>query len=215
MKRAGVYCRVSTSDQSVAMQLDELREYADKRDFDIVAEYVDEGVSGAKTKRPGLNAMMEDARRRKFDLLLVWKVDRLGRSLSHLVRLVDEFGALGVDLVSLCDPGLDTSTPQGKLVFAVVGACAEFERALAVERTRAAMRAAKRRGKRIGRPRVFVSRVKLAQGVERGASIAALARELGVSRHVVRRELTEMGLSERNARVEGASARDAEAQTAH
>ena len=155
--RVALYARCSTSDQSVDLQLDSLRDYAKARSFTVVEEYVDEGVSGAKVRRPALDQLLKDAHRRRFDAVAVWKLDRLGRSLSHLIRVVDQLGSLGVDLVSLGDPGLDTTAPSGRLIFHVMGAVAEFERDLIRERTKAGMAAAKRRGKRIGRPRVVVS----------------------------------------------------------
>ena len=107
--RVAIYARCSTADQSVDLQLDGLRDYAEARGFEVVGEYIDEGVSGAKVKRPALDRLLADAHRRQFDALLVWKLDRLGRSLSHLILVVEQLGSLGVDLMSLGDPGLDTS----------------------------------------------------------------------------------------------------------
>ena len=109
--RVAIYARCSTAEQSVALQLDALRDYAEARELEVVAEYLDEGVSGAKTKRLELDRLLEDAHARRFDTVLIWKLDRLGRSLRHLIRLVDSFSSLGIDLVSLGDPGLDTTTP--------------------------------------------------------------------------------------------------------
>ena len=154
--RAAIYARCSTADQSVDLQLDGLRDYTEARGFEIVEEYIDEGVSGAKVTRPALDRLLADAHRRRFDTVLVWKLDRLGRSLSHLIRLVEQLGSLGVGLVSLGDPGLDTTGPSGRLLFHVMGAVAEFERDLIRERTRAGMASAKRRGRRLGRPPVYV-----------------------------------------------------------
>ncbi len=189
MKRAALYARVSTSDQSVDLQLDGLRDYAKARGFELVREYVDEGVSGAKATRPALDQLLADAHRRRFDVVLVWKLDRLGRSLSHLIRLVDTFGSLQVDLVSLGDPGLDTSSPHGRLIFSVMGAVAEFERDLIRERTRAGVAAAKRRGKRIGRPRAHVQVGEAQALMDRGKSLASVAKALGVSRSTLQRVL--------------------------
>ena len=154
--RAAIYVRCSTAEQTVDHQLDGLREYAASRQFEVVEEYVDQGVSGAKASRPALDQLLADAHRRRFDAVLVWKLDRLGRSLSHLIRLVDTLGSLGVDLVSLGDAGLDTTGPSGRLLFHVMGAVAEFERELIRERTRSGVAAVRRRGKRLGRPRVHV-----------------------------------------------------------
>ncbi len=144
--RIAIYARCSTQEQTVNLQLDALREYVAVRGFDAVAEYVDEGQSGTKVRRPALNCLLGDAHLRRFDAVLVWKLDRLGRSLSHLIRLVDQLGSLGVDLISLNDPGLDTTGPTGRLIFHVMGAVAEFERDLIRERTKAGMKAAQRRG---------------------------------------------------------------------
>ncbi len=191
--RCAIYARCSTRDQTLDLQLDALRDYAKVREFEVVEEYLDEAVSGAKTKRLALDRLMADAHRRAFDVVLVWKLDRLGRSLSHLIQLVEQLGSLGVDLVSLGDPGLDTTSPHGRLIFAVMGAVAEFERDLIRERTRAGMAAARRRGKRVGRPRVHVP-VSQAKGLlAEGATVSSAARELGVSRATLQRALKRVG----------------------
>ena len=187
--RVAIYARCSTAEQTVALQLDGVREYAALRGFEVVEEYVDEAVSGAKARRPALDRLLDDAHRRRFDAVLVWKLDRLGRSLSHLIRLVDTFGSLGVDLVSLNDPGLDTTVPSGRLIFHVMGAVAEFERDLIRERTRAGIASARRRGKRLGRPRALVSLAKAQSLLAGGFSVSAAAQELGVSRTTLRRAL--------------------------
>jgi len=187
--RVAVYARCSTTDQSVDLQLDGLREYAQARGFDIVGEYVDEAVSGAKAKRPALDRLLQEAHRRRFDALLIWKLDRLGRSLSHLLRVVEQLGSLGVDLVSLSDPGLDTTSPHGKLLFSIIGSVAEFERDLIRERTRAGIAAARRRGKRVGRPRAHVPLAQARTLIKSGMSISAVARALSVNRETLRRAL--------------------------
>ncbi len=187
--RVALYARCSTSEQTVIPQLEGVREYAALRGFEVVEEYVDEAISGAKAKRPALDRLLEDAHRRRFDAVLVWKLDRLGRSLSHLIRLVETFGSLGVDLVSLNDPGLDTTAPSGRLIFHVMGAVAEFERDLIRERTRAGIASARRRGKRLGRPRVPVSMAKAESLLASGLSVSAAARELGIARATLRRAL--------------------------
>jgi len=133
------------------MQLRELREYADRRNWQIVEEYVDSGVSGSKDSRPALNRLMADACQRKFDSVLVWKIDRWGRSLKHLVTSLAELDAFGVTFVSLRD-NLDLSTPSGRLMMQLLGAMAEFERALIQERVKAGLRNARAKGKRLGRP---------------------------------------------------------------
>src|SRR5271157_4388770 len=132
--RVALYARVSTlHGQHPEMQLAELREYAARRGWQVTGEYVDEGVSGSKESRPALNRLMTDARRRKFDAVLVWKIDRFGRSLKHLVNALADLDAYGVAFVSLRD-GLDLSSPSGRLMFQIIGAMAEFERALIQER---------------------------------------------------------------------------------
>ena len=193
--RAVIYARVSTLDQSVDLQLHALREYAEARGLEVVGEYLDEGVSGAKTKRPALDRMMTDAHRRAFDVVLVWKLDRLGRSLSHLLRIVDTLGTLSIDLVSLGDPGLDTTSPHGRLVFSIMGAVAEFERDLIKERTRAGMASARRRGSRIGRPRVYVPLAQASALLAQGLSQRETARRLGVAPATLRKALGRKGLA--------------------
>jgi DNA invertase Pin-like site-specific DNA recombinase len=133
------------------MQTRELREYAERRGWQIASEYVDIGISGSKEKRPELDRLMVDAHRRRFDAVIVWKFDRFARSVSHLLRALETFNALGVTFVSLSE-SLDTSTPAGRMVFTVLGAVAELERSLIAERVRAGMRNARAKGKRIGRP---------------------------------------------------------------
>ncbi len=187
--RVAIYARCSTADQSVDLQLDELRTYAAQRGFDVVQPYCDNGVSGSKTSRPALDQLLADAHRRRFDAVLVWKLDRLGRSLVHLIRLVDQLGSLGVDLISLRDTGMDTTGPTGKLIFHVMGAVAEFERDLIRERTRAGIASARRRGKRLGRPRAPVAVAKAESLLARGLSVSATARELGIARATLRRAL--------------------------
>ncbi len=187
--RVALYARCSTAEQSVHLQLDGLRDYVRARGFRITEEYIDEGVSGAKARRAELGRLLADAHRRRFDAVLVWKLDRLGRSLSHLIRVVDQLGSLGVDLISLNDPGLDTTGPTGRLIFHVMGAVAEFERDLIRERTRAGMAAAQRRGKRIGRPRAFVPLAQARGLLAEGESLSVTARKIGVSRTTLQRAL--------------------------
>ena len=161
------------------MQLRELREYAQRRGWGVVGEYTDEGVSGSKDSRPELNRLMADAHRRVFDAVLVWKIDRFGRSLKHLVNALDEMDALGVAFVSLGD-NLDLSTPSGRLMFQIIGAMAEFERALIQERVRAGLRNARAKGKRLGRPHRVIDRSRIADLRASGISWRAISHELGV-----------------------------------
>src|SRR5437588_11958368 len=178
--RVAIYARVSTTNgQSPEMQLAELREYASRRGFKVVGEYVDEGVSGSKESRPELNRLMADAHRRKFDAVLCWKIDRFGRSLRHLVNALADLDAYGVAFVSLRD-NLDLSTPSGRLMFQIIGAMAEFERALIQERVRAGLRNARARGKRLGRPRVDVDLSRIEALRASGVSWREIAEKLGI-----------------------------------
>jgi DNA invertase Pin-like site-specific DNA recombinase len=168
------------------MQLAELREYAGRRGWQIVEEFTDQGVSGCKESRPALNRMMSDACRRRFDAVLVWKIDRFGRSLKHLVNALAELAALGVAFISLRD-NLDLSTPSGRLMFQIIGAMAEFERALIQERVRAGLRNARAKGRRLGRPRVIVDASRIASLRASGDSWSRIQAELGVSKGTAQR----------------------------
>ncbi len=150
--RAAIYARVSTvgNGQSPEMQLREMREYCERRGWTVAGEYVDEGISGAKDRRPELDRLMQDGHRRRFDVVAVWKFDPFARSVSHLLRALDTFRALGIEFVSLSE-SLDTATPAGRMVFTVLGAVAELERSLIAERVRAGLRNARAKGKRLGR----------------------------------------------------------------
>src|ERR1035438_3659886 len=152
-----LYARVSLANghQDPEMQLRELREYAARRGWKIVGEYVDR-MTGSKESRPALNRLMADAKQRKFDAIVVWKLDRFARSLKHLVVALAEFESLGLQFVSLCD-NLDLTTPSGRLMFQIIGAMAEFERALIQERVKAGLRNARAKGKILGRPRRIVN----------------------------------------------------------
>jgi DNA invertase Pin-like site-specific DNA recombinase len=178
--RVALYTRVSTlHGQDPELQSRELRDYAASRGWTIVQEYCDRGISGSKDSRPALNQLMADSCRRKFDVVLVWKLDRFGRSLRHLVNALAELEALGLAFISLRDH-LDLGTPSGRLMFQIIGAMAEFERALIQERVRAGLRHAKSKGTRLGRPRVFVSESRIESLRASGASWRAIAKELGV-----------------------------------
>lgn len=193
MPRVALYARVSTIEQRPDVQIEPLRIYAAARGFEVVGEYVDHGVSGSKTRRPALDRLLADARRRRFDAVACVKLDRLARSVHHLTAMGQELSALGVDLIVL-DQAIDTTTPTGKLLFHVLGSIAEFERDLIRERTRAGLAAAKRRGARIGRPRAVrgPATYQLERLVERGLSVRAIARELGCSHATVAREATRL-----------------------
>ena len=155
MKRAAIYLRVSTTDQTTANQERELREIAGRSGLEIVKVYKDHGISGAKgrDKRPGFDALHRDAAKRQFDVVMAWSVDRLGRSLQDLVVFLSEIHSLGIDLM-LHQQGLDTRTPAGKAMFGMMGAFAEFERSMIRERVRAGLARAKDAGIRLGRPSV-------------------------------------------------------------
>ncbi len=175
--RAAIYARVSTLGQEVDNQLIELRRYVEARGWTAV-EYVDVGVSGAKDRRPSLDRLIADARRRRFDVLACWRLDRLGRNLRHLVTLLDELQVLGVAFVSLGE-GIDCTTPAGRLQLHVLAALAEFERARIAERVRAGLARARQNGQRLGRPPYAVSEAIL--GPVRGLSVREAARRLRVS----------------------------------
>jgi DNA invertase Pin-like site-specific DNA recombinase len=179
--RVAIYARVSTGNgqQDPEMQLRELREYTALRGWQRAGEYVDQGVSGDKESRPALNRLMADAQERRFDAVLVWKIDRFGRSLKHLVNALADLAAYGVAFVSLRDH-LDLSTPSGRLMFQIIGAMAEFERALIQERVRAGLRNARAKGKRLGRPRVDVDAAKVATLRAAGVSWQSIAQQLGI-----------------------------------
>ncbi len=192
--KAAIYARVSTATngQSPEMQLRELRQFAEARGWTVVEEYVDAGISGAKDSRPSFNRLMADASRRRFDVVAVWKFDRFARSVSHLLRALEQFTALGIAFVSLSEQ-LDTTTPAGKLVFTVLGAVAELERSLIAERVRAGLRNARAKGKRLGRPRVKVDAAKIGRLHAQGRSIREIASELGYTRSLVHKTLANGG----------------------
>jgi DNA invertase Pin-like site-specific DNA recombinase len=179
---AAIYARISTvgKGQTPDMQLRDLREHCTLRGWQLVGEYVDQGISGAKDRRSELDRLMSDAHKRRFDVVAVWKFDRFARSVSHLLRALDTFRVLGIEFVSLSE-SLDTATPAGRMVFTVLGAVAELERSLIVERVRAGLRNARAKGKKLGRPRVAVDAAKVQLLRNSGASWRAIADRLGVS----------------------------------
>src|SRR3981189_1047557 len=179
--RVAIYARVSTTNhgQDVSMQTRELKQFAEARSWTVAGEYVDAGVSGAKDSRPELNRLMADAHKRRFDVVCVWRFDRFARSVSHLLRALETFKALGIDFVSFSEQ-MDTSTPAGKMVFTVLGAVAELERSLIVERVKAGLRNAKAKGKRLGRPKRIVDARKLTGLRARGFGWKKISREMGI-----------------------------------
>ena len=178
--RVALYARVSTANgqQDPEMQLRELRQFTERRGWHIADVYTDT-VTGSKDSRPALNRLMNDAKQRRIDTVLVWKLDRFGRSLCHLVNALAELEALGVAFVSLRD-NLDLTTPSGRLMFQIIGAMAEFERALIQERVKAGLRNARAKGKRLGRPRADVDRTAVAKLRESGASWRSISKQLQI-----------------------------------
>lgn len=187
-KRAARYVRVSRTEQKLSLQLDETAELIRRRGWSLVDTFTDQGVSGAKRQRTELNRLLDQARRGSFDILVVWRSDRLFRSLKHMVIVLDELGALGVDFVSVTEP-FDTTTPQGRLLLHLVAAMAEFERELIRERTRAGLAAARRRGVSLGRPPVEIDVDEVMLMRSKGMSIRQVAKALGVSASSVHRAL--------------------------
>src|SRR5258708_2793360 len=179
---AAIYARVSTLNggQDPSMQTRELEEYCQRRGWDVFDCYVDNCFSGKKDSRPQLNRMMQDAHERRFDVVVVWRFDRFARSVSHLLRALESFNALGIQFVSLSEQ-VDTSTPTGKMVFTVLGAVAELERNLIVERVRAGLRHAKAKGKRLGRPKKYVDAARIASLRAAGDSLRMVARKMDIS----------------------------------
>jgi DNA invertase Pin-like site-specific DNA recombinase len=196
--RVALYARVSTRDkgQNPELQLTELREFATDRGWQIIGEFVDVGISGSKDMRPQLDALLRQAKARKLDVIAVWKLDRFGRSLRHLVDTLAELEALGVAFVCLSDQ-IDLSTPAGKLMFHVIGAMAEFERALIQERVRAGLAVARSKGKTLGRPKVRRDHDKDAKRIrqlrDEGQSYREIAEELGRSTMDVHRVAMTLG----------------------
>jgi len=176
---AAIYVRVSTQDQHVDMQVSDLRSYCQQRGFKIYKEYSDQGISGTKDKRPGLDALMADARKKKFDAVLCWRFDRFARSTRHLITALEEFRHLGIDFISFQE-NIDTSSPLGKAIFTIVSAIAELERTIIVERIRGGIRKARENGKKLGRPRTLnlnMEQIKRLRG--QGLSFSKISRQVG------------------------------------
>lgn len=186
--QVAIYARVSTANngQDPRVQTRELQEYCQRRGWAVAGEYVDVGISGTKEKRPELDRLMADAHRRRFDAVVVWKFDRFARSVSHLLRALETFKVQGIEFVSLSEQ-IDTSTPMGKMVFTILGSVAEMERSMIVERVKAGLRNARAKGKKIGRPHVFVDRAKAFELRKEGLSWAGVARRMGIGEGTVYR----------------------------
>lgn len=188
-KRVALYARVSTTDQRADLQLDGLRKLAEQRGWLVMGEYIDEGYSGTKDRRPALDKLMADAHRGKFSVVAVWRFDRFARSVRHLVVTLDDFRERGIDFVSLNDQ-IDTSTPTGRMMFAVIAAMAQFEAEVIRERTIAGLAAARRRGVRLGAKPVHFD-VDLARDLRRqGRSFRQIAKAVGVSVGLVHKVLS-------------------------
>jgi DNA invertase Pin-like site-specific DNA recombinase len=184
MKTAAIYARVSTEKQDSSLQVSTLKDYAARWGLEVGEVYSDDGVSGAKDRRPELDRLMADARRRKVDAVLVFKFDRFARSTTHLLRALEEFRALGIDFISYSE-GIDTTTPVGKMVFTMVAAIAEFERELIRERVKAGIERARRQGKQLGRRRLQVSVEEAAAMKAGGKSLRQIAGVLGCGKSTV------------------------------
>jgi DNA invertase Pin-like site-specific DNA recombinase len=203
---------VSTSDkgQDVRVQLDELRQIAGQRGWNVVGEYVDDGVSGTAPLRPALDRLVADAASGKLDVVAVWRLDRLGRNLAHLLSLLDGLSAQGVGFASAKDAGIDTTTPTGRLLLQLLGAFAEFERSLIRERVIAGVRRAQAEGKHCGRPRKDIPLEAAQVLLEAGRSLREVSAMLRVDRNVLRDRLRETGAWPPNGRVETLAAGSAE-----
>jgi len=182
--RVALYARVSTTDQSTDSQLLDLRQYVSERGWNIFKEYVDEGISGTKDNRPALNVLMNDAKKRRFDVVLVWRFDRFARSTKHLILALEEFRNLGIDFVSYQE-NIDTSSPLGSAIFTIISAVAQLERDIIAERVKAGLRRARENGKKLGRPRASVDTEKIHWLRAKGLSLRAIAKETGISRTTV------------------------------
>lgn len=192
---AALYARCSTHDkgQDPELQLSPLREYCQRRGFTISGEYVDNGISGTRDRRPQLDRLMDAARKRQIDLILVWKLDRFGRSRKQLVVALEELSALGIGFISFQD-NLDLTTPQGRLMFHIIGAMAEFERELIRERVKAGLDNARRKGKSLGRkpiPPVDMAKVIELHQKDPKLSIRGLASALGMKKSTVQKTLVD------------------------
>lgn len=180
MKRAALYCRVSTADQSIEPQLIDLRQLASARGYEIVKTYSNI-ISGTKSKRPGLDALLADARRRHFDVVVVWAFDRMARSVRHFLEVLDELNHLGIEFLSFRE-AVDTSGPLGRAMVVIVGAIAELERNLIVERVKAGMRRARLEGRQIGRARLDLDREQVVLDRRSRMSLTQVAKKHNISR---------------------------------
>ena len=187
--RAAIYCRVSTLDQHPETQLLDLKQLASQRGFEVVKACTDHGISGTRARRPGLDEMLADARRARFEVLLVWSCDRIARSTRHLLEVLDELTRLKIQFVSFRE-ALDTSGALGRAITVIIGAIAELERSLIVERVRAGMRRARLEGRHIGRKRLALDEPAIISDRARGFSLRKIAKTYRISTATVRRVLS-------------------------
>jgi len=190
VKRAAIYLRVSTLDQHPETQVYDLRQLAAQRHLEIVREYVDHGISGTRARRPGLDELMRDARRGRFDIVLVWACDRVARSVKHFLDVLDELNHLSIEFLSFRE-NIDTSGPLGRAIVVIVGAIAELERSLIVERVKAGMRRARLEGRHIGRRPLDVDRASVLRHRASGQSLGQIAKTFSISRASVARIIKE------------------------
>jgi len=190
--RVAIYARVSTTDQSTDSQLLDLRRYVSDRGWHIFKEYCDNGISGTKDNRPALNQLMDDAKKRRFGAVLVWRFDRFARSTKHLILALEEFRNLGIDFVSYQE-NIDTSSPLGSAIFTIISAVAQLERDIIAERVKAGLRRARDRGKRLGRPQGTALDIEAASRLRReGMGLRQIAKKLRSSKTTVARVLAEV-----------------------
>ena len=187
-KKIAVYVRVSTKDQSVDMQLHDLERYSRERGLDVFKVYEDNGISGTKETRPALSELMNDAKKKKFDMVLVWRFDRFARSTKHLVTALHEFRHIGIDFISFQE-NIDTSSPLGEAIFTIISAMSTLERDIIAERVKGGLRKARAKGKRLGRPNNDIDVDKVIKFKEQGKSIREVAKDLKLSRGKVERTL--------------------------
>jgi len=190
MNKVAIYARVSTSEQSTDSQLLDLRRYVRERGWHLYREYTDNGVSGTKDSRPALNELMNDAKKRRFDVVLVWRFDRFARSTKHLILALEEFKNLGTDFVSYQE-NIDTSSPLGSAIFTIISAVAQLERDIIAERVKAGLRKAVENGKKLGRPRAEVPKGEIYRLHSHGLSLRQIATQLNISKSTVARYLTQ------------------------
>ena len=187
--RVALYARVSTKDQSTDSQLLDLRRYVRERGWNVYREFVDEGISGTKDSRPDLNELMNDAKKRRFDVVLVWRFDRFARSTKHLILALEEFKNLGIDFVSYQE-NIDTSSPLGSAIFTIISAVAQLERDIIAERVKAGLRRARENGKKLGRPKGSALDIERVHSLRtEGLSLQQIAKELNTSKTTVSRLL--------------------------